>query len=167
MKIINKILGSAIAALAAIMVFACCWQVITRFLLKDPSQWTEEFLRYALIWMTMLGAPYAYGKDQHLAIRVLTDKFQPKNQVITKIAIEVIVLILSVSVFIVGGIMVTANSAGQISPALQLPLQSTKEVISSLDACSHICAKESSSFHSFLTDWIIHSPMMFFRKRKR
>ena len=48
------------------------------------------------------------------AIRVLTDKFQPKNQVITKIAIEVIVLILSVSVFIVGGIMVTANSAGQI-----------------------------------------------------
>ena len=123
MKIINKILGSAIAALAAIMVFACCWQVITRFLLKDPSQWTEEFLRYALIWMTMLGAPYAYGKDQHLAIRVLTDKFQPKNQVITKIAIEVIVLILSVSVFIVGGIMVTANSAGQISPALQLPMQ--------------------------------------------
>ena len=64
MKIINKILGSAIAALAAIMVFACCWQVITRFLLKDPSQWTEEFLRYALIWMTMLGAPYAYGKGQ-------------------------------------------------------------------------------------------------------
>ena len=102
MKIINKILGTVISVLVAVMVLACCWQVITRFLLKDPSQWTEEFLRYALIWMTMLGAPYAYGKDQHLAIRVLTDKFQPKNQVITKIAIEVIVLILSVSVFIVG-----------------------------------------------------------------
>ena len=63
MKIINKILGTVISVLVAVMVLACCWQVITRFLLNDPSQWTEEFLRYALIWMTMLGAPYAYGKD--------------------------------------------------------------------------------------------------------
>jgi TRAP-type C4-dicarboxylate transport system permease small subunit len=66
-------------------------------------------LRYALIWMTMLGAPYAYGKDQHLSIRVLVDKFQSKNQIRTKIAVEIIVLILSIAVFIVGGIMVTAN----------------------------------------------------------
>ncbi len=123
MKVINKVLGAVIAALVAIMVLSCCWQVVTRFILNDPSQWTEEFLRYALIWMTMLGAPYAYGKDQHLSIRVLTDKFQPKNQLVTKIVVEIIVLILSVSVFIIGGIMVTANSAGQISAALQLPMQ--------------------------------------------
>ena len=105
MKIINKILGTVISVLVAVMVLACCWQVITRFLLNDPSQWTEEFLRYALIWMTMLGAPYAYGKDQHLSIRVLVDKFQSKNQIRTKIAVEIIVLILSIAVFIVGGIM--------------------------------------------------------------
>lgn len=123
MKIINKILGTVISVLVAVMVLACCWQVITRFLLNDPSQWTEEFLRYALIWMTMLGAPYAYGKDQHLSIRVLVDKFQSKNQIRTKIAVEIIVLILSIAVFIVGGIMVTANSAGQISAALKLPMQ--------------------------------------------
>lgn len=114
MKIINKILGTVISVLVAVMVLACCWQVITRFLLNDPSQWTEEFLRYALIWMTMLGAPYAYGKDQHLSIRVLVDKFQSKNQIRTKIAVEIIVLILSIAVFIVGGIMVTANSFFQI-----------------------------------------------------
>ena len=47
MKIINKILGTVISVLVAVMVLACCWQVITRFLLNDPSQWTEEFLRYA------------------------------------------------------------------------------------------------------------------------
>ena len=123
MKIINKILGTVISVLVAVMVLACCWQVIKRFLLNDPSQWTEEFLRYALIWMTMLGAPYAYGKDQHLSIRVLVDKFQSKNQIRTKIAVEIIVLILSIAVFIVGGIMVTANSAGQISAALKLPMQ--------------------------------------------
>lgn len=62
-------------------------------------------------------------KDQHLSIRVLVDKFQSKNQIRTKIAVEIIVLILSIAVFIVGGIMVTANSAGQISAALKLPMQ--------------------------------------------
>ena len=56
-----------------------------------------------------MGAPYAYGKDQHLSIRVLVDKFQSKNQIRTKIAVEIIVLILSIAVFIVGGIMVTAK----------------------------------------------------------
>ena len=53
----------------------------------------------------------------------LVDKFQSKNQIRTKIAVEIIVLILSIAVFIVGGIMVTANSAGQISAALKLPMQ--------------------------------------------
>ena len=56
MKIINKILGWLIAFLVGVMVLGCCWQVITRFLLNNPSKYTEEFLRYALIWMTMLGA---------------------------------------------------------------------------------------------------------------
>ncbi len=54
---------------------------------------------------------------------MLVDKFQSKNQIRTKIAVEIIVLILSIAVFIVGGIMVTANSAGQISAALKLPMQ--------------------------------------------
>ena len=58
MKTLNKILGYLIAFLVGLMVLGCCWQVITRFLLNNPSKYTEEFLRYALIWMTMLGVPY-------------------------------------------------------------------------------------------------------------
>lgn len=123
MKILNKILGGAIAMLVGIMVLACCWQVISRFILNDPSKYTEEFLRYALIWLTMLGAPYAYGQDKHLSINVLTNRFQVKNQKINKVFVELIVLALSIAVFIVGGIMVTLNSMGQISAAMRLPME--------------------------------------------
>lgn len=123
MKILDKFLSSVIAVLVALMVLGCCWQVITRFILNDPSSWTEEFLRYALIWLTMLGAPYAYGQGSHLAINVLTARFSPKGKVIDKIFIEIVIMILCVTVFIIGGIMVTANSAGQISASLQLPMQ--------------------------------------------
>lgn len=122
MKALNKILGAITAILMAIMVLGCCWQVVTRFLLNNPSKYTEEFLRYALIWLTMLGMPYAYGQDKHIAINLVTKTFRVKNLLATKMVIEIIVLILSVFVLIIGGLMVTMNSMGQISPAMQLPM---------------------------------------------
>ena len=122
MKTLNKILGYLIALLVGLMVLGCCWQVITRFLLNNPSKYTEEFLRYALIWMTMLGVPYAYGQERHISINIITKTFSLKGSLFTKMVIEIIVMILCVTVFIAGGIMVTMNSAGQISPALQLPM---------------------------------------------
>lgn len=123
MKTLNKILGYAMAAVVALMVIGCCWQVFTRFVLNNPSKYTEELLRYALIWMTMLGAPYAYGQNKHLAINVVTRTFQPNNLLKTKIVTEFVVMALSISVFIIGGIIVTLNSAGQISPAMQMPME--------------------------------------------
>lgn len=123
MKTLNKILGYAISILVGMMVLVCCWQVITRFILNSPSKYTEEILRYALIWTTMLGVPYAYGQEKHISINVITKSFSRKGSLMTKLAIEFIVSFLCVTIFIIGGIMVTLNSAGQISPALQMPMQ--------------------------------------------
>lgn len=123
MKLINKIIEYILAALVAIMVAGCAWQIITRFILGNPSKWTEEFLRYALIWLTMLGVPYAYGKEQHLSIGFITNTFSKKNSVLDKIFVEAVVLVLSIFVMTVGGCMVVANAAGQVSPALHLPME--------------------------------------------
>ena len=81
MKVLNKILSSVLAFMVAAMVVVCCWQVITRFVLGNPSKYTEEILRFALIWLTMLGAPYAYGAKQHLAIDLLVKSFEPTGQI--------------------------------------------------------------------------------------
>ena len=123
MKYLNKIVEIILEVLVAGMVLGCCWQVITRFVLHNPSKYTEELLRYMLIWLTMMGVPYAYGKDSHLSINILVKKFQPKNEKILKIVIDILILTLSVSVMIVGGIMATSNAAGQLSPAMQIPMQ--------------------------------------------
>lgn len=123
MKVLDKILETVLAAMVALMVLGCFWQVCTRFILNNPSKYTEEFLRYMLIWMTMMGVPYAYGKGQHLSINLLAKSFSEKGKLLTSIAIEIIVLILSVFVMIAGGFMVTINSAGQISPAMHMPME--------------------------------------------
>ncbi len=123
MKAVNALLRIVLAVLVAIMVVVCCWQVITRFVLQNPSKYTEEILRYLLIWLTMLGAPYAYGAGKQLAIDLLVVKFSPKGQLYTRIFVEVIVLILSAAVLVYGGISVALNAHGQISAAMKLPME--------------------------------------------
>ncbi|MDY3918789.1 MAG: TRAP transporter small permease [Candidatus Limivivens sp.] len=123
MKVLNKILEVILAIMVAVMVLGCFWQVITRFVLNNPSKYTEEFLRYMLIWLTMLGVPYAYGKEAHLSINLITKTFSKKGGLATKIGTEILVLFLSAFVMVAGGLMVTTNSSGQISPALHLPME--------------------------------------------
>lgn len=123
MKILNKVIEYILATLVIVMVAGCFWQIFTRFILKNPSQWTEELLRYALIWLTMLGVPYAYGKEQHIAIGFITDTFTKKGTLKDKIFIEILILFLSVFVMVAGGTMVAINAVGQTSPAMHLPMQ--------------------------------------------
>ena len=47
------------------------WQVLTRFVLGNPSSFTDELARYLLIWVGLFGAAYAIGKRTHLAIDLL------------------------------------------------------------------------------------------------
>ena len=123
MKLLNKILETVLAVVVAVMVIGCFWQVFTRFILNSPSKYTEELLRYLLIWMTMLGVPYAYGKERHLSINLFTRSFDKRDSLMTKIGIEILILFLSLFVMVAGGFMVTSNSAGQLSPALHMPME--------------------------------------------
>ena len=66
--LIDKIIQVLSTIIMGVMVIAVCWQVITRYILNNPSTVTEEALRYLLIWVTMVGGAYAYGRRKHLAI---------------------------------------------------------------------------------------------------
>ena len=121
--ILNRVIEVVMVILIVAMVCGNFWQIFTRFVLNNAATWTEEFLRYALIWLTMLGVPYAYGKNQHIAIEFITNTYSEKAKIINQIAIEVIVLFISLFVMIIGGFMVTVNAAGQTSPALGMPMQ--------------------------------------------
>lgn len=122
-EILDKVLEIILCIAVILMVFGCVWQIITRFILQDPSDWTEEFVKYVLIWTTMLGVPYAYGRNKHIAIGFVTATFSPKSLAADKLFNDILILVLSIAVMIVGGIMVTGNAAGQVSAALQIPMQ--------------------------------------------
>lgn len=121
--IVDRLIEGIIIILVVSMVGANFWQIFTRFVLGHAANWTEEFMRYALIWLTMLGVPYAYGRDQHIAIEFLVNTFSRLGQMRDQLFIECVILILSLTVMVGGGSMVTLNARGQISAALHMPME--------------------------------------------
>jgi len=122
--IISKILGVILIVLMALMVLDVTWQVLTRFILKNPSAFTEELAGFLLIWIGLLGASYAFYTKAHLGIDVLTYKLTGLKKQVVEILINVIVLGFAFFVMVVGGMRLVniTFTLKQISPALGIDM---------------------------------------------
>ena len=65
MEGLRKILNYSLSVLAGIsflaMVGLTCWQVFTRYILQNPSSWSEEMVSYLFAWMSLFGASIVVG----------------------------------------------------------------------------------------------------------
>ena len=100
---VDAALERTLVVLVAAMVLNVVWQVATRFVLREPSAYTEELARFLLIWTGLLGACLAWRRRMHLAIRLfgaaMADPPARWLQLVTLISSA----LLFVFVFIVGG----------------------------------------------------------------
>lgn len=123
-KRIDKLLELALILLMGSNVLNVLWQVFTRFVLRNPSSYTEELARYLLIWVGLLGASYAAGKKMHLAIDVVLQGLGNKAKGWVEIVIQVFIFLFSLFVMVVGGIRLVSITLtlAQTSAALQIKL---------------------------------------------
>lgn len=123
-KKIDRLLERMLMILMAVNVINVLWQVFTRFILKDPSSFTEELARFLLIWVGLLGASYAAGKKMHLAIDVFLQSLKDKKKIIAEVCIQFFILLFSLFVMVIGGLrLVTITlTLNQISAALRIKL---------------------------------------------
>lgn len=79
-KIVDGIVRSS-EWLAALGVFVCVGlnlaQVAFRYFLYAPLSWSEEVMRYAMIWVAMLGATAALGRAELPAVNLLAGSANP------------------------------------------------------------------------------------------
>jgi TRAP-type C4-dicarboxylate transport system permease small subunit len=47
------------------------FQIITRFVLETPAEWTEVLIRFSLIWMVFMGIPMAFRQGAMVSVDVL------------------------------------------------------------------------------------------------
>ncbi|MDZ7333504.1 MAG: TRAP transporter small permease [candidate division KSB1 bacterium] len=123
-KIISKILGVVLTVLMGAMVIDVTWQVLSRFVIKNPSSYTEELAGFLLIWIGLLGSSYAYYTKAHLGIDVLVYRLSGVKRKIIEISINLIVLTFAFFVMVLGGIRLVklTFTLGQISPALGIEM---------------------------------------------
>jgi TRAP-type C4-dicarboxylate transport system permease small subunit len=121
---LDKFLELSLSLLLGLMVLNVLWQVASRYLLNDPSAFTDELSRYLLIWVGMLGAAYASGKHMHVSIELLERKLSTKQKNVQQVFIRILIGLFAISVLIVGGtrLVVLSFQLGQTSSAMQLSL---------------------------------------------
>jgi TRAP-type C4-dicarboxylate transport system permease small subunit len=107
-----------------ILVLNVLWQVASRFLVGKPSSFTDELAGFLLIWVGLLGAAYATGQKQHLAIDLISKKLTEKRRRRLQIFINILMASFAIVILIVGGsnLVYITFYLGQISSALQIPI---------------------------------------------
>ena len=90
------------ACLLLVFVALTVLQVITRYILNAPLQWTEELAAHLLIWMVFIGAVGVHRKDTHLRVEML-DEWAPRRLVAG------VRLIFDIAIFIVLVLMVKSG----------------------------------------------------------
>jgi C4-dicarboxylate transporter DctQ subunit len=66
--------GVAAAGILGAMTVAVLYDVTMRDLFNAPTLWTVEYTSYGMAWLGLLGASDVLRREEHVGIRVLTDR---------------------------------------------------------------------------------------------
>ena len=121
---IDRVLELILVGLFSIMLLSVIWQVFSRFILEAPSTITDELSSFGLIWVGLLGAAYATGKNLHLAIDLLPQGLVTRKRKLLDGFVFFSIAIFSIAVLVIGGGRLSWITfvLGQKSAALEIPL---------------------------------------------
>ena len=122
MKALRNILNLTLNVLAGssflIMTALTCWQVFTRYVLGNPSTWSEELVGYLFAWMSLFGACLVTGEHGHMNIPIIVDMAAPGLKKILLSLGEIIAFLFSMIILVYGGTQITSLAMGQMTSSL-------------------------------------------------
>ncbi len=122
---LNKVIEVICITLLAFMVVLGTWQIITRYVLNNPSTVSEDLLIYSFVWMSLLGSAYVFGKKDHMTMVFFRQKLESKStkaKITLSIMTELLIMIFSALVLVFGGTQISMLAMGQVSPALGISM---------------------------------------------
>lgn len=121
-EILNKILNVLAGVSFIAMVVLTCWQVFTRYVLQNPSSWSEELVSYLFAWASLLGASLVTGERGHMNIPIVVERMGKGAQKALGIFGELVAFAFSAIILVYGGIQITNLAMGQMTSALGVPV---------------------------------------------
>lgn len=121
-KCVNQALEILAGGSLLAMVILTSWQVITRYLLKNPSTWSEELVSYLFAFASLFGAAIVSGERNHMNIPILIERMGHKMQVAFGILGELVAALFSLTILIYGGFKISILAMGQMTSSLHIPI---------------------------------------------
>lgn len=117
---IEKVTLSVCMIICIAMVVVAFAHVIWRYVFNSALTWSEEFLRFTLVWFALLSASIIQKRRGHIGIVIFRDRM-PKN--VQRIIIRLLTYVEMVATIAgtVIGLMLIMKVQGQTTPALRLP----------------------------------------------
>jgi C4-dicarboxylate transporter DctQ subunit len=126
-KKIDRVLGGFEGYLTGSLLLACTIvlfvNVVMRYFFHAASQWAEEAIRYAIVWVTFVGGSICARKGSHVGIDLFAQAIPPLGKKIVLAAGQFVAAIFMAMSTVFGWqmfqLMVTT---GQKSPAMLMPM---------------------------------------------
>ena len=120
-KVMTKLLAAIATILLSVMTLLVLYQVFTRYVLNSPAAFTEELVRYFLIWTGFIGAASAFITREHLCLVLVRDSLKPEKKRILMTFIDVLILVFAIFVITIGGFKLAMSAQKVFSALLGIP----------------------------------------------
>jgi TRAP-type C4-dicarboxylate transport system permease small subunit len=118
---LSRIVEGIAAVLLLTVVAYNFLQVIFRYVVISPLGWTEEAMRYSIVWVAYLGSVAALFRGEHMAVDILTMLVPPRiGAALSRIVLACIGLFCLILVW--EGFPMAVQDAAQLSPSSEMPM---------------------------------------------
>lgn len=103
--------------LCTAMLIVAIIHVVMRYVFNDALTWSEEFLRFSMVWFTLVSAAVLHSKKGHVGIVIFRDMFPDRMRNFCLRTIPILAVIATASVTF-NGVILLFRTYKQITPAL-------------------------------------------------
>ena len=120
-SVLEKSTFVVLTLLIAEMLVVAWAHVFYRYVLGDALFWSEELLRFSLVWFALLSASLIFKRKGHLGIVLIVEKLPEGLQHAIAVALVYVFLALNI-VVAYQGFDLLGSVHGQLTPALRIPV---------------------------------------------
>lgn len=117
----TRILDYVIGILLVIIFCLTVTNVFCRYFLGWSFGWADELSRFLFIWIGFLGTALAFSRNEHVALKMFTNKLPPRFSRITD-TLAILVCIGLLAGFLWQGSVIVYHTVNR-SPAIGIPMR--------------------------------------------
>lgn len=115
--VVEKVTLDITMVICAVMLVVAWMHVIRRYAFNSALTWSEEFLRFTIVWFAMLSASILHKRNGHLGITIFREMMpQGLQKVLQRIMIYLTTF--TVGIVAAAGVVLVNETWEQVTPAL-------------------------------------------------